>query len=67
MDWIIVRTLYMPLSIQKGDYIRLNGDTNKVRRIIDYITDYNGTVNVFYRPSRGYARHVRRMKAAQRK
>lgn len=55
-------------AVQPGDYIHFNGDTNRIRRIITYIDNGNhGTVKTFIRPSRGYARHIRRTKATQQK
>lgn len=61
-----VMTVKFGHGVQPGDRIRLPGDTNKTRRVVAGIrkteSDTSFRLLTFTRPSRGYARHVRRKK-----
>lgn len=47
-------------SFRVGDKIRLNFESNKIRRNVKSIdSEFRMTIDTFIRPSRGFARHVR--------
>lgn len=51
-----------------GDRLRMMNDPNSLRRIIDTMYDrHHYGIMTYRRPSRGYRRHVRRVKAAERR
>lgn len=55
-------------GLRIGDRIRRSGDSNAVwRKIIAASNDSTFETTEGRRPSRGYARHVRRMKQATRR
>lgn len=54
-------------AILPGDQIRISGDTNRMRRVvagIESATTFRALL--FVRPSKGWAKHIRRVKATQR-
>lgn len=58
-------TLFSSDGFRIGDRVFFSTDTNKIRR---RVREINGRCSVgvetFLRPSKGYRRHVRRLKAA---
>ncbi len=57
-----------PISLNVGDRIVFLNDPNRVRhRVFEVLSLTSAEVRPFRRPSRGYARHVRRQKQRERK
>lgn len=56
-------TIYPQHFFKEGDKVKIFPQTNKIRFVVDRIIN-NSTVTIksFIRPSRGYAKHVRRIK-----
>lgn len=55
-----------PHYLFPGDRIMISGDTNSVRRIVRSVSDNTARIEQFVRPSKGFRRHVRRVKAEGR-
>jgi hypothetical protein len=51
-------------AVRRGDRVKLSTDTNRIRRrIVDVGSADHFETATYIRPSKGFARHVRRMKA----
>jgi hypothetical protein len=54
-------------GVRLGDHVRVHSDTNRVRR---RVADAGSTTHfetvTYIRPSKGFRRHMRRLKAAKR-
>lgn len=49
-------------GIAVGDKIKISGDTNNIRNVVVASTQGGVKCNRYKRPSRSYAKHVRRIK-----
>ena len=55
-------------AIVVGDRLRMMNDPNRLRRIVDEVYDrHHYGIVTYTRPSRGWRRHVRRVKATERR
>jgi hypothetical protein len=62
-------TTQRPHGLLPGDRVKLSTDTNRMRRVVAGIGKPESATSfrmiLFTRPSRGYAKHIRRRKAAR--
>jgi len=60
----LIVTAY-PHGLALGDRLAVSGDTNKVRRLVACVESPTRLIVVtHHRPSKGFARHIRRRKSA---